>query len=321
MASEIIELKVPEALSGKYRLDKWLAGMLTSRSRSQIQRWITGGCVSVNHRVVTDSSFRVQPGSRIEVRVPPPEPSGLEPAPVSFTLIYEDADILVVNKPAGVPMHPGSGHLRDTLLNGLLYAGKTLSPIGLPWRPGVVHRLDKDTSGLLVLAKTETAHLALAKALQLRTVHRKYLAFVVGIPVPSEGTLTSAIGRDPFHRTRFSVRARYARSAVTHYRVLHSYPSVNLSLLELQLETGRTHQIRVHLSAEGYPVLGDPVYGGRKNLRNLPPSVLPLVQLLPGQFLHAASLSFAHPVSGDRMQFSAPPPKPFDLLHARLAGK
>jgi 23S rRNA pseudouridine1911/1915/1917 synthase len=313
----LLELIVPQEAETT-RLDKWLARAIPERSRAEIQRWIEGGRVRVNDRVVVDAAARIRTGDRIRITIPAPVPASLEPAEVPYFLLFEDDHILVVHKPAGVPTHPGPGHLKDTLLNGLLAAGKTLSPIGLPWRPGVVHRLDKDTSGVLVLAKTEAAHFSLVKALQGRRVHRVYTAYVVGIPRDPVGSICADIGRDPAHRVKFSTRARTGKPAITHYRLIHAYEGVRLSQLELTLETGRTHQIRVHLSAAGFPVLGDPLYGGRRHLRSLPDSVVEIVNLLPGQFLHAGRLSFAHPVTGEILSFSAPLPEPFVRLHDLL---
>lgn len=312
--SPTLELVVPLLSQRRQRLDKWLSDAIPDHSRSQIQAWIKVGNVLLNGTIIQEADYRVRPGDRITVILPPPIAESIEPFAVPFSLLYEDDHILVVNKPAGVPTHPGPGHRTDTLLNGLIAAGKKLSPIGLPWRPGVVHRLDKDTSGVLVLAKTRTAHIALVKALKERTVHRVYVAFVVGIPAESMGTISAEIGRHPYHRTRFATGVSRGKSAITHYRLIRAYPRSGLSRLELNLETGRTHQIRVHLSSAHLPVLGDPLYGGRKILCFLPTAVTKVIKMLPGQFLHAARLEFVHPVTHEHLLFSAPVPEPFDLL-------
>ena len=264
-------------------------------------------------------SQRLRAGATVTVDVPAPAPLALVPEPLPLAIVHEDAALLVIDKPAGLVVHPGAGHTTGTLVHGLLaHCGGTLSGIGGVRRPGIVHRLDRGTSGLLVVAKTDAAHLALTRQLQARTVERRYLALVHGEVGHAEGRIELPIGRHPQDRQRMAVRPPGAgRPASTRYRVrARTAAPVPLSLLEVQLGTGRTHQIRVHLAHRGHPVVGDRTY--RRGPSALPAELLALVAALHGQALHAGLLGFVHPVTGARVRFVAPPPAAFAALCAWL---
>ncbi len=269
-----------------------------------MQRLIEKGYVLVNSRRMR-SSYRVRPGDQIEMNVPPPKEITLCPEPIPLDIVYEDEDLLVVNKPPGLVVHPAPGHQGGTLVNALLNHCPNLPGIGGYLRPGIVHRLDKDTSGLLLVSKTDLAHQRLAAQLKARKIKRKYLALVHGEAKEEEGLIDAPLGRDPKNRKKIAV-VPHGKEARTFYRVKKRFPGY--TLLEVELETGRTHQIRVHLAYAGYPVAGDPVYGFRRNLLNL-----------PGQALHAYRLSFTHPRTGEFLSFEAPLPPAFTEAIAFLS--
>lgn len=299
LAGDVYRFKVDEKAVGK-RLDQFLASLVPSLSRSQIQRLIERGNVFVNSKKER-CSFRLHLNDEIEMVVPPPEEVNLLPEPIPLDIIYEDADLLVINKPAGLVVHPAAGHKSGTLVNALLYHCPDLSGIGGYLRPGIVHRLDKDTSGLMLVSKSELAHRELTAQLKARKIKRRYLALVHGEVREERGVIDAPIGRDPGDRKKFTVLPKNhpnAREARTHYRVLERFPGY--TLLEVELETGRTHQIRVHMAYAGYPVAGDPAYGPRRNPLNL-----------PGQALHAYRITFTHPRSGEVLDFSVSPPAAF----------
>jgi 23S rRNA pseudouridine1911/1915/1917 synthase len=307
----------PEA-AGR-RLDHWLAGQPPQLSRSQVQRLMDRGLVMINGRLGRPSS-RLQAGDLIEMTVPPPEEIGLEPEPIPLDIVYEDDDLLVVNKSAGLVVHPAAGHRRGTLVNALLDHCPDIPGIGGCLRPGIVHRLDKDTSGLLLVSKTDLAHQGLAAQLKTRLIKRRYLALVHGEVRPDRGLIDAPLGRDPRDRKRIAV-VDGGREARTHYRVRERLPGY--TLLDVELETGRTHQIRVHLAYAGHPVAGDPVYGRRRRRTTQAPASpgrlqpdghpggrrLPLN--LPGQALHAYRIAFTHPRTGQPLAFEAPLPPAF----------
>jgi 23S rRNA pseudouridine1911/1915/1917 synthase len=301
------------------RLDRVLQAQAPDLSRTRLQALIASGRVRVTGGR-PKAAHRLREGARVTVDVPPPEPLALTPEPIPLDVVYEDADLLVVNKPAGLVVHPGAGHRTGTLVHALLaHCGPALSGIGGARRPGIVHRLDRGTSGLLVVAKADAAHLPLARQLKARTVERRYLALVHG-PVPqAEGVIETPIGRDPRDRLRMAVRPPGAgRLALTRYRVLERFARPGpVTLLEATLGTGRTHQIRVHLAHLGLPVVGDRTYRRRGPA---PPDAdfAAHVAGLGGQALHAAVLGFAHPASGVWLHFEAPPPPAFGALLAWL---
>lgn len=309
------------------RLDVYIANRLGKLSRSSVQRLVENGNVLVNGRVVR-SSYKVQPGDRISVCVPAPEPIHLTPEQIPLEIVYEDQHLLVVNKPRGMTVHPAPGSTHGTLVNAILAYCSDLSSIGGTERPGIVHRLDKDTSGLLVVAKTDLAHRELQQQIQRRTAERHYLVLVWGETRFNKAVVDAPIGRHPTDRQRMAViknTDRYtAREAITNLTVRNRFRG--LTLLEAKLDTGRTHQIRVHCSFIGHPVVGDAVYGAKG--RKLPScyskqeqaELVALIDSLGGQALHAYRLCFDHPISGERMYFEVPPPREMAMLIEWLEG-
>ncbi len=280
------------------RLDVYVAECVPALSRSQAQRLIRTGHVRVNGAEARPSTPLVA-GCIVEVDVPPPEPDTPEPEALPLTIRYEDDDLAVIEKPAGMVVHPGAGHASGTLVNALLFHLSGLSGIGGKARPGIVHRLDRGTSGLMVVAKHDAAHQALARQFAGRRVEKLYTALVWGRPEKG-AVFDRPIGRDPVHRQKMSTRAPKGRAALT--RIVDVEPLGPLSLVTVAIESGRTHQIRVHLSEAGYPVVGDPVYGGRR--RGAPAAVTRLER----PFLHATRLVFDHPRDGRMMELSSPLP-------------
>jgi 23S rRNA pseudouridine1911/1915/1917 synthase len=290
-----IELR-PTRADTNERLDRYVAAALPELSRSYVQQLIEAGQITVDGRP-RKSKFKMTPGERVAVRLPAPTPIELEPEPIPLHIIYEDEDVIVLDKPAGLVVHPAPGHPRGTLVNALLYHAPEIS-VGGSNRPGIVHRLDKDTSGLMVVAKSDRARTALVPQWEGRSVRKHYLALVAGVVEPDEATIDAPIGRDPNQRQRMAV-VHDGRPAVTHFNVLRRFPTA--TLLDVALETGRTHQIRVHLAFIGHPVAGDPVYG-KGNVAGLP--------LLDRQFLHASELAFRLP---DGLVVAFESPLPADL--------
>lgn len=291
------------------RLDKFLAGELPNHSRAQVQRLIDDGRVSLTRVPSPKANTAVRPGDTVAVDVPPPSPTALEPEDLPLPILFDDADVVVVNKPAGLVVHPGAGHPTGTLVHALLHHVKDLSGIGGETRPGIVHRLDKGTSGVMVVAKNDAAHQELARQFHDREVDKEYVALVWGT-VHNRKRIDIPIGRDPVHREKISTRARRARSAVTRVTWARALPGV--TLIRVAIATGRTHQIRVHLNAIGHPIVGDALYGGvHKRVAN----DIRAVQRLTRPFLHAERLAFTHPRTGERMAFEAPLP---DDLHTVL---
>ncbi|MEW6772162.1 MAG: RluA family pseudouridine synthase [Bacillota bacterium] len=299
----LLERLVVEEEDAGSRLDLYLARELPYISRSRLQRLINEKQVLVNNRG-TRPSYRIRAGDEIRVNLPPAEVPQIEPEPIPLDVVYEDRYLLVVNKPRGMVVHPGAGHNRGTLVNALLYHCDDLSGINGVLRPGIVHRLDKDTSGLLMVAKNDAAHLALAAQLKARQVRREYLALVHGRVKDEAGTVAAPVGRHPRDRQKMAVTPR-GRPAVTHYTVAERFS--DHTLLRLRLDTGRTHQIRVHLAHIGYPVVGDPKYGRARSHLGL-----------DGQFLHAGVLGFTHPASGEFLSFEASLPPELDAVLAKL---
>ncbi len=285
------------------RLDLFLVGLLPDQSRSSIQRLIKEGQVQLGEARLPRANATVRAGEQVTVHVPAPAPATPDAEPLPLPILYEDADLLVVNKPAGMVVHPAAGHAHGTLVNALLHHVEDLSGIGGEQRPGIVHRLDRGTSGLLVVAKHDAAHRALVKQFQERSIEKEYIALAWGV-VHTGRRIEEPIGRDPRHRKKMTTRARRSREAMT--RVTRAEDFRGVSLVHLAIATGRTHQIRVHLDAIGHPVVGDPLYGGVH--RRVAPH-LRAVMRLERPFLHAARLAFTHPSDGRRMEFESPLPE------------
>lgn len=285
------------------RIDRYLTEQEEDWSRSQIQKWIKEERVLVNDKVVK-ANYRLQQGDAITLIIPPLVELEIEPEPIPLDIVYEDADVVVINKPRGMVVHPGPGNYSGTLVNGLLHHCKDLSGINGVMRPGIVHRIDKDTSGLLMVAKNDKAHLSLAAQLKAHSVDRKYIALVHGTFPHEIGTIDAPIGRDPKDRKKMAVVFENSKPAVTHFAILERFEKH--TLVECKLETGRTHQIRVHMSYIGHPIVGDPKYGKGDTLG------------MDGQALHAAVLGFIHPRSGEPLLFEAPIPEDMRLVIERL---
>ena len=301
---------VPAESQGS-RIDRFLALRYPERSRSALQKLIGDGMVTLAGRRVRPSAV-LRAGDRIEVRFPAGGPAGLVPEAIPLAIVHEDPDLLVVDKPSGMVVHPGAGEESGTLVHALLARGGPLSTVGGPKRAGIVHRLDRGTSGLLLVAKTDRAHRALAAAFEEREVEKVYQALVWGRLKKSEGTIEGAIGRDRANRLKMSVRAPRARAAVTRWRVLDDMPG--FSRMEVRPETGRTHQIRVHLQSLGHPIVGDDRYGGA-GWRGVPDPRRRLALRAFGRLaLHAWRLALRHPITGEPLRFESPLPEEFTSL-------
>ena len=296
---EQIDLQLGEQ-SG--RIDKVLSQELADYSRSQIQQWLKDERVMVNGTTVK-ANYKVKAGDQVTIAVPEPTVLELTPENIPLEIVYEDEDVAVVNKPQGMVVHPSAGHPNGTLVNALLFHMQNLSSINDVIRPGIVHRIDKDTSGLLMIAKNDFAHESLAKQLKEKTSLRKYVALVHGVIPHEKGVIDAPIGRSKTDRKMQAV-IEEGKPAVTHFQVLERF--ADFTLVELQLETGRTHQIRVHMNYIGYPLAGDPVYGPKKTLPG------------KGQFLHAQVLGFEHPRTGEFLTFTAPLPEVFQKTLEKL---
>jgi 23S rRNA pseudouridine1911/1915/1917 synthase len=282
------------------RIDKAVTSLDDDWSRSAVQAWIKEGRVTVNGRTVK-ANYRLEAGDEVIVSVPPVEELAVEPEPIPLDVRYEDEDVIVVNKPRGMVVHPAPGNTSGTLVNALLAHCRDLSGIGGVARPGIVHRIDKDTSGLLMVAKNDLAHQSLAAQLKAHSVDRIYLAIVHGNIPHSRGTVDAPIGRDPHDRKKMAINHKNGKPAVTHFAVLEHWQQA--SLIECKLETGRTHQIRVHMASIGHPLIGDPVYGPKKNRYPI-----------QGQALHAKVLGFDHPRTGKRIRLEAELPEDMEKL-------
>jgi 23S rRNA pseudouridine1911/1915/1917 synthase len=289
------------------RLDLFLTGREIGLSRARIQRAVEEGRVQVNGRPVR-AGRKLKTGDVVVIVLPASRPSGVLPEAIPLKILYEDASLLVIDKPAGMVVHPAPGHAGGTLVNALLHHCRDLSGIGGVLRPGIVHRLDKETSGLLVVAKSDEAHRGLAGQFKRHEVRKTYLALVYGEPKTDGGRIEAAVGRHPTDRKRMSTKGRRGRSAVTVWRIRERYGVA--ALLEVDIETGRTHQIRVHLTDLGHSVVGDRVYGGAGRIRTVgDPAARARMKALDRQALHAWRLAFTHPVTGEKMKFSSPLPE------------
>ena len=288
------------------RLDRFLSEELEDYSRSFLQKLIKEGLVTVAGKPVK-ANYRLSAGQQLYVQVREPEEVNIEPQEMDLDILYEDADVCIVNKPKGMVVHPAAGHYRDTLVNGIMYHCKdSLSGINGSLRPGIVHRIDKDTTGALIICKNDKAHSCIAEQLKEHSITRRYRAIVIGNLSEDEGTVDAPIGRHPTQRKKMAVNRNNGKQAVTHYRVLERFRGY--TYIECRLETGRTHQIRVHMASIGHPLLGDTVYGPAKQTF---PS-------LEGQTLHAMIIGFVHPSTGAYMEFEAPLPDYFAELLQKL---
>jgi len=293
------------------RLDAWIAQTAAGLSRARAQSLIGSGHITLDGRAAKPG-VRLLAGQTVRVTLPPPEPAVPKPEAIALDIVHEDADILVLDKPAGLVVHPAPGHACGTLVNALLHHCSDLGGVGGVERPGIVHRLDRETTGLMVVAKNDAAMAGLVAQFKSGGVRKRYLALVHGTPLPPSGVIRTLIGRHPRDRKRMAVVTRNGKQAVTHFAVVRRFRDA--CLIEAFIETGRTHQIRVHLSHLGHPVIGDPLYGSR--LRDRTVAGCPCRQML-----HAAGLSFAHPTSGKALAFSRPPPPDMQALADRLGGQ
>lgn len=283
------------------RIDQYLSSIEELElTRAKIQKMISSGFILVNDKKIKNS-YKVSNNDKVLIKEYH-EDTSIKKEKMPLDIVYEDDDVIVVNKKSGVVVHPSIGNTSGTLVNGLMYYGKNLSKVNGEFRPGIVHRIDKDTSGLLLVAKNDRAHAVLAEQLKNKTVNRKYVALVSGVINHDTGTIDAPIGRDKNDRKKMAVTSENSKDAVTHFRVLERYK--NATLIECKLETGRTHQIRVHMKYIGHPVINDPVYGHKKNINNF------------GQLLHAKTIGFIHPTTGEYMEFDSDLPDEFiDILN------
>ncbi|MGO4899504.1 RluA family pseudouridine synthase [Bacillus sp. GM2] len=302
---EHFDMTVHEEHKGE-RIDKYLTAVEADWSRTQVQQWIKEDRVLVNGNAVK-ANYKVQEGDAVSVHVPEPEPLDVTAEPMDLDIYYEDQDVLVVNKPRGMVVHPAPGHLTGTLVNGLMAHCDDLSGINGVMRPGIVHRIDKDTSGLLMVAKNDMAHESLVNQLVNKTVTRKYTALVHGVIPHDHGTIDAPIGRDKKDRQSMTVTRENGKHAVTHFEVIERFD--DFTVVECQLETGRTHQIRVHMKYIGFPLAGDPKYGPKKTVD------------FNGQVLHAGVLGFDHPRTGEYVEFEAPLPDDMKNLLDKIRNK
>ena len=331
MSDEILESDEPfdrrvvtaEPADAGERIDRFLASRLPELSRARIQALMRQGAVSAGGRTLEDPSAKINAGE-IVVEVPPPAPAEPVAQDIPLTIVFEDDQLVVIDKPAGLVVHPAAGHADGTLVNALLaHCGASLSGVGGVARPGIVHRLDKDTSGLMVVAKTDAAHRSLSAQFadhgRTGPLIRSYLALAWSPPDRPRGTIDAPLGRSVKNREKIAIR-RDGREAITHWEVLERYPDCDAGLIECRLETGRTHQIRVHLASIGSPLLGDAVYGAshRTKASRLTEEARAALEALGRQALHAATLGFAHPITDEALLFESEPPADLDRLMTAL---
>lgn len=305
---------VDESSSG-LRIDKFIASEINEFSRSQAQKLIESGYVFAGDEIILDNDFKTRIGDVYQITQPEPQQAKPVAEDIPLDVLYEDDDLIVVNKCAGMTVHPAAGVCNGTLVNALLFHCKdSLSGIGGVARPGIVHRIDRNTSGILVVAKNDVTHRGLAEQFFKHSIERTYYAFVYGIPSPLNGTIEGNIARSSFDRKKMALVQNGGKTAVTHYETVENYKNA-AALVKCNLETGRTHQIRVHLSSIGCHLIGDDVYKGKKSSLNLPENIKNYVNSFPRQALHAASLGFVHPKTKEYLQFEAKFPEDMQQLH------
>ena len=301
------EYTVEENLSGM-RLDKFLTEIYPEQTRSFLQKLVKSGEIKVNGKSVTKAGFVVERGDQVYASIPAPQAVEIEAENIPLDILYEDADVLIVNKPKGMVVHPSAGHYSGTLVNAIMYhCADSLSGINGEIRPGIVHRIDMDTTGALIICKNDAAHVDIAEQIKEHTVTRRYRGIVCGIVKEDEGTIEGAIGRHPTQRKKMAINEKNGKPAITHYKVLQRF--AKYTYMEFCLETGRTHQIRVHMASIGHPLLGDELYGNPKNLA---------MKGLQGQTLHAMVIGYVHPSTHEYMEFEAPLPEYFQKLLQKL---
>jgi len=318
MEKKILNIDVPTNFHGS-RIDKFLQLKFDKISRVKLQNLIREGSVKLNNTAVYLVSKKIKDGDTIEVNFPPPKEISIKPCKMSLNILYDDDDIIIINKSPGVVVHPGAGNYENTIVNGLLFKyQKKLSSIGGKFRPGIVHRIDKDTSGVIVVAKNDYAHINLSNQFVSHTIKRTYEALVWGSIRPKNGKINENISRSTKNRQLMSVSKNKGKKAITNYKTLEIFQNLdlpNISLIECKLETGRTHQIRVHMNFKGNPILGDKAYGkSKKKFKKINKNIEKKINNFNRQALHAKSLGFIHPRTGDEVFFEAKGPKDLDVL-------
>ena len=318
MKKDIFNMIVPPNFNG-FRIDKFLQLQINEISRTRLQALIQENHVKINNIVINNSSKKIKEEDKIQINFPPPKKTLIKANKINLDILYDDEDLIVINKSPGVVVHPGAGNYEGTIVNGLLYRyKKNLSNVGGKLRPGIVHRIDKDTSGVIVVAKNDNAHINLSKQFSDHSIKRVYEALVWGVLKPQSGKINEKISRSVKNRQLMSVRKDKGKIAITNYRTLKIFQNLNLpkiSLIECQLETGRTHQIRVHMNFKGNSILGDKSYGkSKRKFRKINPDIEKKINNYNRQALHAKSLGFIHPVTKKEMFFEAERPKDLDML-------
>ena len=306
-----------------YRIDKFLQSQITEFSRTRLQSLIHDGQVQLNDNIINNPAKKIKEKDEIKINFPAPKKTLIKPNKISLDILYDDDDIIIINKPSGVVVHPGAGNYENTIVNGLLYKYQNkLSSIGGKLRPGIVHRIDKDTSGVIVVAKNDNAHINLSQQFSKHTIKRTYEAIIWGSLKPQSGTIQEKISRSVRNRQLMAVRKEKGKIAITNYKTLKIFQNLNLpkiSLIECQLETGRTHQIRVHMNFQGNPIMGDKSYGkSKKKFKKIDPIIENQINTFNRQALHAKSLGFLHPKTRKELFFEARRPEDFDALIKNL---
>jgi len=322
MKKDIFNITVPLNSHGN-RIDKFLQSQINELSRTRLQALIRDGQVKINNIIINSTSKKIKEKDQIKVNFPPPKKTIIKPNKIPLDILYDDDDIIVINKSSGVVVHPGAGNYNNTIVNGLLFKYKNnLSSIGGKLRPGIVHRIDKDTSGAIVVAKNDNAHINLSKQFSNHSIKRIYEALIWGSLKPQNGKISEKISRSVKNRQLMAVRKKKGKIAITNYKTIKIFQNLNLpkiSLIECQLETGRTHQIRVHMNFKGNPILGDKSYGkSKKKFKRIDPNIEKKINSFDRQALHAKSLGFIHPRTEKEIFFEAKRPEDFATLIKNL---